>query len=104
MMTSGFPSPASDFKEKKLDLDDLLIKNYSSTFFMKATGEHNDLIGIHDGDILIVDRSLDPEEEDPVVSISGNGLKIHSFTRTDDPDPEFLLWGVITWIIHSFRR
>ena len=107
MITSGFPSPAKDFREKKLDLEDLLISNPSATFFLKAVGEYSDITGIYEGDILIVDRSLTPKEGDLVVSCSSEKLTIELFSRLyTDPEEYHInsLWGVIAWIIHPSKR
>lgn len=104
MLTSGFPSPAEDFREKELDLDALLVKNPSSTFFLRASGEKEDLTGIHEGDILIVDRSIYPDDGDLVIYSTGRELEIGYFSSSSkEMLHEHTLWGAITWIIHSSR-
>ena len=57
---AGFPAPGDDMVEKPLDLNDLLIDNPTSTFFVRVKGDSMEGAKIHDGDILIVDRSLEP--------------------------------------------
>ncbi len=57
---AGFPSPAADFEESKVSLDHLLIKNKEATFYAKASGNSMTGAGIDDGDILVIDRSLEP--------------------------------------------
>ena len=57
---AGFPSPAADFEESKVSLDHLLIKNKEATFYAKASGNSMIGAGIDDGDILVIDRSLEP--------------------------------------------
>lgn len=104
MLTSGFPSPAEDFREKELDLDTLLVKNPSSTFFLRASAEKENLAGIHEGDILIVDRSVYPDAGDLVVYCTGRELEIGYFSDSSkEVLPEHTLWGTITWIIHCSR-
>lgn len=57
---AGFPSPAADFEESKVSLDHMLIKNKEATFYAKASGTSMIGAGIDDGDILVIDRSLEP--------------------------------------------
>ncbi|WP_444883539.1 LexA family protein [Microbulbifer sp. PSTR4-B] len=66
-ISCGFPSPADDFKEAALSLDDHLITRPSATYFVRADGDSMVNAGIHDGDLLIVDRSLTPVHGDVVV-------------------------------------
>ena len=65
---AGFPSPADDFIDKHLDLNEFLIKSPASTFFAWAEGESLRGIGIHDGDLLIIDRSINAKNGDVVVA------------------------------------
>ena len=59
-VAAGFPSPAGDYIERRLDLNEHLIQHPSATFFVRVAGDSMTGAGIHDGDILIVDRSLEP--------------------------------------------
>ena len=59
-VTAGFPSPADDYLESKLDLNDYLIKHPSATFFVRVVGDSMVNAGIHNNDIIIVDRSIKP--------------------------------------------
>lgn len=65
----GFPSPAEDFEDDALDLNDLLIRNPPATFLYRAEGHSMLMAGICDGDILVVDRSVTPAEGDLVLAI-----------------------------------
>ena len=65
---AGFPSPADDFLEKKIDLNDYLIKNRSATFLVRVQGDSMMNDHIHDGDILVVDRSLEAMNKDIVIA------------------------------------
>ena len=66
---AGFPSPADDYADKKLDLNELLIKHPSATFLVKVEGDSMIKAGIHSGDILVVDRSLEATDNTIVVAI-----------------------------------
>ena len=116
-ISAGFPSPAQDYEEPRLHLNDLLVKNPDATFVTKANGDSMTGAGIHDGDMLVVDRGL-TNYKDKVVIACINGkftvkrykiergrpvLKpqnpkysdIH-FTEYD----EITVWGVVTSVIH----
>lgn len=67
-VSAGFPSPADDYIERYLDLNELLIQNPSSTFLARASGDSMLEIGIHSGDILIVDRAVEARHNDIVVA------------------------------------
>ncbi len=66
---AGFPSPADDYLDRKLDLNEHLIKHPASTFFVKVKGDSMIKAGIHSGDILVVDRSLEPKDKRIVIAI-----------------------------------
>ena len=67
-VSAGFPSPAGDYIECRLDLNEHLIQHPSATFFVRVAGESMVGAGIHDGDMLIVDRSLEPVHGSVVVA------------------------------------
>ncbi len=67
-VAAGFPSPADDYIERYLDLNSLLIPHPSSTFLARAQGDSMIELGIHNGDILIVDRAVEPQHKDVVVA------------------------------------
>ncbi|HPI98871.1 MAG TPA: S24 family peptidase [Synergistales bacterium] len=106
MITTGFPSPASDFEEKDPDLNRLLIKNPSSTFFLRARVLSVTSLPVRDRDILIVDRSLEPSEGDLFIVPQDGSLRLkymdHLSARSSQRD-EGECWGVVTWIIHSSK-
>lgn len=118
---AGFPSPADDYLDNRLSLDELLVSNQSATFFARVTGHSMDGASIHDGDILVIDRSLHPLEGDVVVaSIDGEFTVKRYELRQGRPclvpeNPKFpvielseendvRLWGVVTSIIHQTRK
>lgn len=117
-IAAGFPSPAEDHVDARLDLNQLLIKNKSATFFGRATGDSMKNAGIHDGDILVIDKSA-PIRENAVLVCSINGeftvkrvLKKGSnglLLMPDNPDyapieideqSDLKVWGVVTYSIH----
>ena len=67
-ISAGFPSPAQDYKEPRLHLNDLLIKNPDTTFVAKANGDSMTGAGIHDGDMLVVDRGLTDYRDKVVIA------------------------------------
>ena len=115
---AGFPSPAEDYLDKKLDLNELLIRHPSATFFVRVAGESMIQAGIHSGDILIVDRAQEPRSESVVVAVIDGELTVKRikkrggriFLLPENPDfpvmeilggMNFEVWGVVTYVIHS---
>lgn len=116
---AGFPSPAEDYIEKYLDLNELLIKHPSATYFVKVSGNSMIEAGIHDGDILIVDRALEPKNNDIVIAIVDGELtvkrlvikdnKIYLYPENsnykpieiDSEERDLLIWGIATYVIHK---
>ena len=117
---AGFPSPADDYIEKKLDLNDHLVKNPPATFFLHVSGDSMRDACIQEGDLLIVDCSLNAVSENIVVAALDGELtlkrirKIHGklylaaensgyapIPVTEDSD--LIVWGVVTHVIHDFR-
>jgi len=116
---AGFPSPAEDYIEKYLDLNELLIKHPSATFFVKVSGNSMINAGIHDGDILVVDRALEPKNNDIVIAVIDGELtvkrliiknkKIYLYPENSNYKPievrseerELIIWGVATYVIHK---
>ena len=116
---AGFPSPATDYVEDDIDLNAHLIKNTPSTFIIRVQGKSMTSIGIHDGDLLIVDRSLDPKNFSTVVVNINDELVVKSFIKEKNQsfltsgskkikdkinlteNPEIFIWGVVTYVIHA---
>lgn len=116
-ISAGFPSPAQNDEEERLDLNELLIKHPSATFFLRVTGSSMINAGIHHGDILIVDRSL-PPAHGKIVIASVNGeltvKRLHAAggkvklvaenpaypTIDITEEMEMRIWGVVTNVIH----
>ena len=116
---AGFPSPATDYVEDDIDLNNHLIKNIPSTFLIRAQGKSMNSIGIHDGDLLVVDRSLNPKNFSTVIVNVNEELVVKSFIKERDQSfltsgskklkdkinltesPEIFIWGVVTYVIHA---
>ncbi|MFC6673248.1 translesion error-prone DNA polymerase V autoproteolytic subunit [Marinobacterium aestuariivivens] len=118
-VAAGFPSPAQDYIECSLDLNELCIKRPAATFFVRAEGESMVEAGIFSGDILIVDRSLNPVHGDIVIaSVDGEftvkrlslrpSLRLEASNTLYSPielsdESELEIFGVVTNVIHSLR-
>jgi len=109
---AGFPAPGDDLVEKPLDLNDLLIENPTSTFFVRVKGDSMDGAKIHDGDVLVVDRSVTPKSGHIVVAAvygelvvkqleaSQNRLTLISANKDYEPivveeAEDCYIWGVV---------
>lgn len=118
-VSAGFPSPADDYIDQKLDLNDLLIKNPSSTFFVRVAGDSMTGAGINHDDILIVDRSLEPVSGKIIIAVINGELTVKRLMTDSvscrlvaenpayepleiDEQMSFETWGVVTSVIHQF--
>ena len=88
---AGFPSPATDYVEDDIDLNACLIKNVPSTFLIRVQGKSMNSIGIHDGDLLVVDRSLNPKNFSTVIANVNEELVVKTFIK--EKDQSFLISG-----------
>lgn len=102
-LTTGFPSPANDYREDVLDFNAYLVKNYAATFIVRLEGSLYDEIGLHSGDILVVDRSLTPKRGDMVIVVAQGEFRIAYFD-TIIPDEDTLIWGVVNYSVHHWRQ
>ena len=117
-ISAGFPSPAEDYIEGKLDLNKLLIKNPSSTFFARVRGTSMIEIGIHDGDILIIDKSLEAKHNSVLICFIDGEFTVKKVQKINgdlylipqnkdfapimvSKESDFRLWGVVTYCIHK---
>jgi DNA polymerase V len=115
---AGFPSPADDHQEDALDLNEHLVRHPAATFFVRAKGNSMVGAGIHDGDLLVVDRALEPKSGAIVVAVINAELTVKRLKIEDsrvwlapeNPDYQSLeicdgldlvIWGVVTNSIHS---
>lgn len=117
-IAAGFPSPADDFIDRKLDLNEFLIKHPAATFFVRVEGDSMINAGIHSGDILIVDRAIEPTGNKIVIAILDGELTVKRIQRVKDKfylvpenpsfepmevneNMNFEVWGVVSYVIHS---
>ena len=116
---AGFPSPATDYIEEDVDLNVHLIKNVPATFIIRVQGKSMTDVGIYDGDLLVVDKSLKPKSFSTVIANVHDELVVKSFVkekneqfltsgskRTEDKiiinsESDVFVWGVVTYVIHS---
>nr|WP_162126712.1 translesion error-prone DNA polymerase V autoproteolytic subunit [Flavobacterium phycosphaerae] len=113
---AGFPSPAADFDETRISLDNVLVKNHEATFYAKASGTSMTGAGIDDGDIMVIDRSLEPTDGKIAVccidgeftvkriQIQKDGLFLLPENKDFQPikvtqDNQLLIWGIVTYVI-----
>jgi len=116
---AGFPSPAEDFSEISIDLNIELLRNPASTFFSRVRGFSMQDVGINDGDLLVIDKSLEPRNgKIAVCYIDGNfTLKMIKIEKdccwlmpaNKDYEPikvteenDFIVWGIVTYVIKAF--
>lgn len=114
---AGFPSPADDYSEGRLSLDAHLVEHKESTFFMRVEGDSMTGLGIHDGDLLVVDRSLTPVNGNVVIAVIDGEFTVKQLFRRNGrtalkaanpafreivvrEGQELVVWGVVRWAIH----
>tara|TARA_B110000438_G_scaffold290199_1_gene325651 strand:+ start:117 stop:509 length:393 start_codon:yes stop_codon:yes gene_type:complete len=116
---AGFPSPATDYVEDDIDLNVHLIKNIPSTFLIRVQGKSMNNVGIYDDDLLLVDKSLHPKNFSTVIVNINEELVVKTFIKEKNQsfltsgskeikdkinlieNPEILIWGVVTYVIHA---
>jgi len=89
--TSGFASPAETYVDKRLDLNELIVKDIYSTFYFKYSGPN--VFGVKQGDVVVVDRSVTPNTGDLVILTDKTFFKLREYKGQDN------LWGKVSWII-----
>ena len=120
---AGFPSPAQDYIDKSLDFNKELIQHPSSTFYAKVVGNSMINAGIAEGDIMVIDRSLTPEQDDIVVALLNGEYTVKYLDLSErkkkriwlkpanpefnpikvTPTDSFVIWGVVTKVIKNLR-
>ncbi|GAA3775582.1 translesion error-prone DNA polymerase V autoproteolytic subunit [Corallibacter vietnamensis] len=115
-ISAGFPSPADDFKEERLSLDDMLVKNRLATFYARVSGQSMIDAGLDDNDLLVIDRSLEPEHNRIAVCfldgeftvkrlrVEKDGVWLQPENANYQPikvteENEFVIWGIVTNVI-----
>tara|TARA_B100000579_G_C22757376_1_gene817118 strand:+ start:233 stop:676 length:444 start_codon:yes stop_codon:yes gene_type:complete len=117
-VSAGFPSPATDYLENKLDLNEYLVKHPAATFIVKASGPSMIEAGISSGDLLIVDRSVTPKNDNIVIASVFGDLTVKKLRKKKSSlflvsanneypsievkeEMECFIWGVVTYVIHK---
>mgnify|MGYP001306127445 FL=1 len=116
---AGFPSPATDYIEDDIDLNSHLITNAPATFIIRVQGKSMINVGIYDGDLLIVDKSIDPRNFSTVIANVNEELVVKTLVKEKEvsyltsgsknisdkinleENPEIVVWGVVTYVIHK---
>jgi len=116
---AGFPSPATDYIEDDIDLNSHLITNAPATFIIRVQGKSMIEVGIFDGDLLIVDKSLSPKNFSSVIANVNEELVVKTLIKSKGDNyltsgsknasdrinltenPEVTIWGVVTYVIHK---
>ena len=117
---AGFPSPATDYMTQAIDLNRELVKHPAATFYGRVVGDSMIDAGVEEGDILVIDRALDPKDGDMAVCYVDGEFCIKYISRRQDgiwllpgnskykpihlaEGNEFLVWGVVTYVIKKVR-
>ena len=118
---AGFPSPATDYIEDDLDLNTYLINNAPATFIIRVQGKSMRDVGIYDGDLLIVDKSINPKSFSTVIANVNEELVVKTFIKEKEvsyltsgskntidkinlgENQEVIIWGVVTYVIHKLQ-
>ncbi len=120
LLPAGFPSPAEDFMEEGIDLNTILVKRPAATFFIRVQGNSMEGANIYSGDVLVVDRSIEPKDRDIIVAALGGEFTVkrlriqggEGYLQADHPNypatplseaSDFQVWGVVTYVIHKAR-
>ena len=115
-ISAGFPSPADDFKQQRISLDKELIKNKEATFFARVSGQSMVGAGLDDNDLLVVDKSLEPEHNKIAVcfidgeftvkrlKVEADGVWLQPENSDYEPikiteENNFVIWGIVTSVI-----
>ena len=115
---AGFPSPAEDHSDLSLDLNDYLVKHPAATFYVYAKGDSMINSGIYDGDLMIVDRSLDPKSNSIVIAVIDGEFTVKKIKKIKSKlylqpnnalykpiqitsNMDFIIWGIVTYVIHK---
>ncbi|HSY62717.1 MAG TPA: translesion error-prone DNA polymerase V autoproteolytic subunit [Cytophaga sp.] len=117
-VAAGFPSPAGDYIDNKIDIFEYLVQHPIATFYVRVKGNSMINASIHDGDLLVVDRSIEPRNNQIVVAIIDGEFTVKRISKYNNklyliPENEkfkpmeitenmgFEVWGVVTFVIHK---
>ena len=117
-ISAGFPSPANDFKEIRISLDKELVKNSESTFYARVSGDSMENAGLSNGDLIVIDRSINPEKNKIVVCFIDGEFTVKRIIRKGcklflkpenknykeieiGDETQLIIWGVVTYVIKA---
>jgi len=115
-ISAGFPSPADDFKENRISLDRELIKNLEATFYARVDGDSMIGAGLEDGDLLVIDRSLEPENGKIAICLIDGDFTVKRIKKEKGKfylipenqkykrieikeENELIIWGIVEYVI-----
>ena len=120
---AGFPSPAQDYMGEEIDLNRVLVRHREATFYVRVSGESMTDAGILDGDLAVVDKELQAQDGDFVIAFVDGEFTIKEFRKDSsgqfgwlvpwnphypkirvDASNQFVIWGVVTYVIHGLRN
>ena len=119
-ISAGFPSPADDFKELRISLDKELVKNKEATFYARVSGNSMENAGLSDGDLIVIDRSLNPENNKIAVCFVGGDFTVKRIVKKKGEfylkpenknykkivikeEDQLLIWGIVTYVIKKIK-
>ena len=117
-ISAGFPSPADDFKEIRISLDKELVKNKEATFYARVDGDSMIGAGLEDGDLLVIDRSLNPENKKIAVCLIDGDFTVKRIKKEKNKlflvpenkkykkieikeEDELIIWGIVEYVINK---
>ena len=117
-VSAGFPSPADDFKETRISLDKVAVKNEAATFYARVAGQSMIGAGLDDGDLLVIDRSLEPEDGKIAVCLIDGDFTVKRLKVEKDcvwlmaenkrykpilvtEENELMIWGIVTHVLKA---
>jgi len=115
-ISAGFPSPADDFKELRISIDQEVVRNEESTFYARVSGESMQGAGLDNGDLLVIDRSLEPQNDKIAVCfidgaftvkrlrVEANCVYLMPENKNYEPikvspEDELVIWGIVTYVV-----
>ena len=117
-ISAGFPSPADDFKEERISLDKAVVKNKAATFYARVAGQSMVGAGLDDGDLLVIDRSLEPQDGKIAVCFVDGEFTVKRLKVAEDcvwlmpeneqykplqvtEDNALIIWGIVTHVLKT---
>ena len=119
-ISAGFPSPADDFKEIRISLDNELVKNKDATFYARVSGNSMENAGLSSGDLIVIDRSLNPESNKIAVCFIDGEFTVKRIIKKEGKlylkpenknykkivikeEDNLIIWGIVTYVIKKVK-